>query len=189
MHQLLMYILLFFIFAVSDTIPQQSRDVFLTPLLRSSLRIPVGNAGDHWEHYPTTGLIFEFPSEIPHSLLLAGFEAGIIWNKKGTVSISCLHLQLGISYIYQTPLKFISLLSSVGLASTMISEQDVTKFDDVAIFSNVENEFGIIIGLEPRVRYRCCIVSFPLQYQRIFSSPNTFDTYQVTFSIGYRFKV
>jgi hypothetical protein len=142
-----------------------------------------------WKRYPTVGFKFEFPSNLKDFHIGAGIEGGRLHSQNQLHTINCLHLSLGLMYESQLLHSKIWIYPQVGLVSMMISEKKLSNtLKNSDTFSDVENEYGISIGCEPRLKFRNFFVGLPISIERIFSSPKTFDSFVIAIRTGYTFK-
>lgn len=184
-QQIFVFLLISIISA--DSIKSNNTPVCFTPALRASIRLPAGINASRWKKYPTAGVCFEIPAYIPKTNCIIGFEAGRVWNKNKTQYLNCAHLQFGISYNYQAFYKYISFHPAIRLTNTVISNQEeLSTVKKMEFFSDVENEFGISVGIEPRVNIKSFYFALPVQFERTFSSPEYFDLIAFSISAGYK---
>lgn len=176
----------------ADTLPKNNPLIFFRPALSVSVRNPIGISGKYWKKYNAAGLKFEFPSKIKDLQCLAAFETGHVFNKFETASVYLLHIYFGAQYSYATPLKWFKLIPQLSITNTMFSDFNVFdalfKTDRIS-FADVENEYGIRAGLEPRFVYKNFFLGIPVIIERTFSSPDRFDLFLITINAGYTFKL
>lgn len=186
MHRPQIFIILLIAIIRAETINGYT-PVFLNPALSASIRLPAGINASHWKKYPTIGARFEIPSYIPKTNCIAGFEAGRVWNKSKTQYLNCVHLHFGVAYNCQTSYKYISFQPTIRLTNTVISNQEeVNTIKKMEFFSDIENEFGISVGIEPRINIKNLFITLPVQFERTFSSPECFDLLVFSISTGYK---
>lgn len=172
--------------AAADTASIKNTQVFLNPIISGSEWIPLGNSSQYWKKYQTAGLHIEFPSGLNGLSWDAELEAGRIQKFDNSIKISCLHLLLGVKYQFLFPGKLFYVSPQIGLASMMISSQEIPHaLEDVDVFKDVENEFGFSFGLEPGLRYKRFFFGVPIKCEKILSSPDNFDLLSLSFIIGY----
>ncbi|NLL14367.1 MAG: hypothetical protein GX267_13275 [Fibrobacter sp.] len=172
--------------SLSNTLPK----VFFRPALSVSMRNPIGKSADLWKSYNTAGLSFEFPSRMNHLYCEAAFETGHTLNKLNTTSAHLLHIHFGVQYSFSTPIKWLKIVPQISITNTMVSDFNVFdalfKTDRIS-FADVENEYGLRGGIEPRIVFRNFSIGIPVIVERTFSHPDRFDLFLITINAGYTF--
>lgn len=172
--------------SLSNTLPK----VFFRPALTASIRNPIGRSADLWKRYNSAGLSFEFPSRMSSLYCEAAFETGHVFNKLNTSSAYLLHIHFGVQYSINTPIKWLKIVPQISITNTMVSKFNVFdalfKTDRIS-FADVENEYGLRAGIEPRLVFRNFFVGIPVIVERTFSDPDPFDLFIVTINTGYTF--
>jgi len=174
----------------ADSLSNSLPKVFFRPALTASVRNPIGKSSDLWKSYNSIGLSFEFPSRMNNLYCEAAFEAGHTFSKLNTNSAYLLHIHFGVQYSFNTPLKWLKIVPQISITNTMVSVFNV--FDALfktnrISFANVENEYGLRAGLEPRLVFRNFFIGIPVIVERTFSHPDLFDLFIVTVNTGYTF--
>lgn len=120
----------------------------------------------------------------------AAFETGRVFNKPNTCSAYLLHIHFGVQYSIDTPVKYLKIIPQVSITNTMVSKFNVFdalfKIDRIS-FADVENEYGLRAGIEPRLVFRNFFIGMPVIVERTFSDPDPFDLFLITINTGYTF--
>lgn len=172
--------------SLSNAVPK----VFFRPALTASIRNPIGKSADLWKQYNTAGLSFEFPSRMNNLFCEAAFETGHVFNKLNTSSAHLLHIHFGVQYSIDTPIKWLKVVPQLSITNTMVSKFNVFdalfKTDRIS-FADVENEYGLRGGIEPRLVFRNFFIGIPVIIERTFSDPVPFDLFLINVNTGYTF--
>ncbi|MBN1308660.1 MAG: hypothetical protein JXA18_12120 [Chitinispirillaceae bacterium] len=156
-------------------------------IICGSLRMPVTSAAEYWKPYPTAGVYFTMPSTIPWLTCITGGEAGMIAEKSGALTVQCMHVRFGLMVDNLIRRNFLQLRPEAGLSSMMIGGTDGILVTNTKVFDKVENEYGLYLGIEPRIAWRNVRFSLPMRFERTFSSPERFDAVIVSLLAGYHF--
>lgn len=175
-----------------EKIKESKQNIYFNPALSASVRIPVGNTEEDWKRYSSAGIRLEFPSTMPNFDCFAILEAAHADGTNDAVSAYILHIAFGLQYHFNTPISCLKILPQLGLTNTMVSAHN--SFDAVfkenrISFADVENEYGLRFGIEPRLTYKNFFIGIPITIERTFSSPNKFDLFFITLNTGYSFKL
>lgn len=174
----------------ADTLNKTQPDIFFRPALSASVRNPVRQSAHHWKSYSSAGLKFEFPSKMNNLHCEAAFETGHVLNKLNNSSAYLLHIHFGVLYNANTPLKWLKIVPQISITNTMMSEFNVFdalfKTDRIS-FADVENEYGLRAGIEPRLVLGNFFFGIPIIIERTFSDPDPFDLFLITINTGYTF--
>ncbi len=83
-----------------------------------------------------------------------------------------------ISFHYVHPrVKKIGLSPYMGLSNTLIFPWDEKPVVSTEVFSPSENEFGVVVGVEPFWKHARYLISIPVQLDHVFSHPRPFTTF------------
>lgn len=125
-----------------------------------------------------------------HLYCEAAFETGHTLNKLNTTSAHLLHIHFGVQYSFSTPIKWLKIVPQISITNTMVSDFNVFdalfKTDRIS-FADVENEYGLRAGIEPRLVFRNFFIGMPVIVERTFSDPDPFDLFLITINTGYTF--
>jgi hypothetical protein len=118
-----------------------------------------------------------------------GMEGGKMVNREKTVRLKSLHFRCGIQFADVFVCKAFRLVPGVGLSNMMVSMVDDGSLDIIKwkTFGDVENEYGVYAAIEPSVTFKRFVVSLPVSFERIFSSPERFSSVALSCQAGYRF--
>lgn len=174
----------------ADSLSNALPSVFFRPALTASVRSPIGKTADLWNRYNSAGLSFEFPSRMNNLICEAAFETGHTFSELNTSSAYLLHVHFGVQYSINTPIKWLKIVPQISITNTMVSNTNV--FDALfktnrISFADVENEYGLRGGIEPRIVFRNFFIGIPLIVERTFSHPDRFDLFIITVNTGYTF--
>ncbi len=151
--------------------------------LSGSYHKTIGDAKKYWEPYFTTGLHVDLPLYIPKFLVHFSVEAGQVDNKNKTVNdIKVLHSSVSLSYFYPLYKNHILIRPFFGVSNMIINFLKIEKITEINNIS--ENEFGFITGLEPSLRIKRFQISLPFSINWIFSSPDMFNTLNLSLVAG-----
>lgn len=174
----------------ADTPLKSQSEVFIRPALSASVRNPIRHSANDWKSYNSAGLKFEFPSKMNSLHCEAAFETGLVLNKLNNSSASLLHIHFGFLYNINTPLKWLKIIPQISITNTMMSEFNVFdalfKTDRIS-FADVENEYGLRAGIEPRLVFGNFFFGIPVIIEKTFSHPDPFDLFLITINTGYTF--
>lgn len=188
-----LFCLIIFLLCSSFSIcAQNHQTLFFNPSFAVSSRLPISAAGDYWKRYNSAGLSFEFPSKINNLHCVTSIESGHVFSKNEINSVYLLHIYFGVQYCFSTPVSWLKILPQISLTNTM--ESDFNSFDAVfkynrVSFADVENEYGVRAGIEPRIFFHNFFVGFPVIVERTFSTPDPFDLLIFTVKAGYSIKL
>ncbi len=174
----------------ADSLSSALPKVFFRPALTVSIRNPIGKSAQEWKRYNSAGLSFEFPTRMNHLYCEAAFETGDVHEKENTCTASLLHIHFGIRYSINTPIKWLEIVPQISITNTMVSKTNAFKAlfkKDRISFANVENEYGLRAGIEPRLVFRNFFIGIPVIVERTFSDPDPFDLFIITINTGYTF--
>ncbi len=154
----------------------------------AGLRVPYRYYADKWERHTAGGIRLNMPA------LNERLDLGV-WLLGGEMSplepdLPALYTVIGIlslSYRIQHSIPFMELKPFTGVSNTLISEVDgrLTSLD--APFKDSESEFGVIAGFDTGLRIRRFIVSLPMSFNLVLSSPQKYCTFNITLFVGVRF--
>jgi hypothetical protein len=163
----------------------EHQEVFLNPIITVSNRIP---ATSYWKQYQTAGLYLEIPALIKKVHCIIGGEAGRMRSKDGAEFVNCVHLQFGLAYEYHFLFnKRLSLLPMASITNTVINHQYVsTIIEKRDVFNNIDDEFGINLGVEPRLNFQHFFIGIPIKIERSYTSPSPFDLLLISLNVGYK---
>lgn len=171
---------------------ENSKNIFFSPALSGSFRIPIRASADQWEKYPSAGVHIEFSSKMKNLQCNIGIEGGKIHHQNDIVSAYLLHIHFGIQYVFNTGLPWLKFLPQIALTNTMSSDEnpfDALVKDNRISFAVVENEYGVRLGIEPRFVLKNFYFGIPLVLERTFSSPDRFDLFIFTVNCGYKIEL
>lgn len=172
-----------------DTLWTQQANRNFSAGLIGTFRVPANSSSADWKRYQTGGITLEFPASIDNFYLKAGIEGGLLHDQNQLYTINCLHLYLGLVYEDQLLRSKVWLYPQIGLTSMMVTGENLVKaLTERHTFSIVENEYGIFIGCEPRLKFRSFFVGLPVRIEKIFSSPKSFNSFVIAINTGYTFK-
>jgi hypothetical protein len=185
MHRIFGFIAFLILTINADTIPTPKSNIFINPSLTVSNRMP---ATAYWKQYQTAGLYFEIPALIKKVHCLVGVEAGRIRSTEGTQFLNCVHVQFGLAYEHQTSFnKHLSLIPSACITNTIINSQGVrTIIYKRDILSHTDEEFGLNLGVEPRLNFKHYFIGIPIRFERSYTSPSPFDLFMISLNVGYK---
>ncbi len=160
------------------------------PIICGSLRIPLNSAATHWKQYPTAGAYLAMPSTLSWLSCIAGGEAGEITDKSNTFDIQCIHVRFGIMIDNLIKHSHLQLRPEAGVSGMMVGGDDgIIDIENKDVFANVENEYGIYIGIEPVFTWKKLRFSLPIRAERTFSSPERFDAVIISGLLGYQIEL
>lgn len=200
----ILFILFFILFPASNISAENKSDTTVisnkqhkTPSesLRFGLRAsvtfhePFYHTGYYWDRYFTTGIHMDFPTYIPRMLIHFSAEAGMIDKKDETIlDVKIFHSSISVSYNFPIKKETFSVRPRLGLSNIIITtmklEDFVDIYDGLEIFTDFENEFGIIGGIEPVLRIKRFQITMPITGNIAFSSPNPIITANVSLTAG-----
>lgn len=170
---------------ISSQVFGRDATVFITPSVSASFKRPVGISGDSWKPYATAGLSCAFPSTIDLLCCFASFETGTLHQKNGDVTVQIFDMAFGLQLL--TPAaKGFGCSSFASLSSIMAGMRNGRiGIKGLHTFSDVENEYGVTVGVTPSYTWRRFEFRLPLCYERIFSAPDRFTCLGVSLQAGY----
>jgi len=172
---------------VSQQVFGSDARVFITPSGAASLRVPVGISGKSWEPYTTAGFSCTFPSAFPLLNCFAGLETGTLHQKRGSGAVQILDMAFGVRLLLPEVAHGFSCSPFASLSSVMAGMKNgQIGIKGLHVFSDVENEFGVTVGISPTYHWRRFEVEIPLFYERIFSTPDRFSCIGLSLLAGYR---
>lgn len=155
-----------------------------------SAMVPILAAADNWESYRTVGLYCVLPTGIPYIACMLSAEGGVVSAKKHDREVQCLHLRVGVCHIKSIRTSMFTLRPQIGLSSMMVGGGDgLIDLTKRHVFGHVENEYGVYVGCEPRFFWKRCNLTFPVRFERVFSSPDRFDIVSVSCMFGYEIRL
>lgn len=201
----ILFILFFILSTAINSLAEDKPDTTVIPnkqqakpseSIRLGLRIgttfhePFYHTGYYWNRYFTTGIHLDLPTYIPRMLIHFSAEAGLLDKRDGTVKdVKIIHSSISLSYNFPIVKEKFSVRPRVGLSNIFIS---TTKLKDIVegivkdfeVFGYLENEFGIIGGIEPVYWIKRFQITMPITGNIAFSSPNPIITANVSLTAG-----
>ena len=150
---------------------------------------PLNHTGEYWNRYITTGVHMDFPTYIPKMLIHLSMEAGMIDKKDETIlDVKIFHSAVSASYDFPIVKNRLSVRPRVGLSNVIITTMKLKEFfnidKEMKIFNDVENEFGIVGGIEPVLKIKRFQISMPITGTMILSLPNYLITADISLNAG-----
>ncbi len=159
--------------------------------LLGSFNIPLSDAGDLWEPFPSGGLKVTLPVGVKNLNISGVAEYGLIKNTENEdLEIKTGLIRLLVSYQLKIKNTKFSINPFFGIMDMMIhhNEGDILEsVMDTEIFKNVENEFGVSMGVEPEFSFKKFTISLPIFYDLLFSSPEVYQSFNTSLAIGMTF--
>lgn len=156
-----------------------------------SMNVPLSDAGKLWEPFPSGGIKVTLPVGVKNLDLSGVAEYGLIKNSENEdLEIKTGLIRLLVSYRFNLKESKFSISPFFGIMDMMIhhnGEDILESVMDTEIFKNVENEFGISMGVEPEFSFKRFTVSLPLSYDLLFSSPEVYQSFNTSLAIGMTF--
>ena len=131
----------------------------------------------------------DFPTYIPRMLVHFSAEAGMIDKKDETIlDVKIFHSSVSASYDFPIIKNKLSVRPRIGLSNIIITtmklEDFVDIYDGLEIFTDFENEFGIVGGIEPVLMIKRFQITMPITGIMVLSSPNPIITANVSLTAG-----
>ena len=131
----------------------------------------------------------DFPTYIPRMLIHFSTEAGMIDKKdKSILDVKIFHSAVSASYDFPIVKDKFSVRPRIGLANVIITtmklEDFVDIYDGLEIFTDFENEFGIVGGIEPVLKIKQFQITMPITGTMILSLPNYMITADISLTAG-----
>jgi len=150
---------------------------------------PFSHTGHYWNRYVTTGVHMDFPTYIPKMLIHFSVEAGMIDKKDETIlDVKIFHSAISASYDFPIAINRLSIRPRIGLSNVIITTMKLKEFIDIdkelKIFNDVENEFGIVGGIDPVLKIKRFQISMPITGTMILSQPNYMITADISLTAG-----
>ena len=201
----ILFILLFLLLIVTNISAQKKADTTSVTLntqqkaqnekirfgVRASVTFhePFYHTGYYWNRYVTTGVHMDFPTYIPRMLIHFSTEAGMIDKKdKSILDVKIFHSAVSASYDFPIVKDKFSVRPRIGLANVIITtmklEDFVDIYDGLEIFTDFENEFGIVGGIEPVLKIKQFQITMPITGTMILSLPNYMITADISLTAG-----
>ena len=158
--------------------------------LLNTFNVPFPVPDWNWSPFYTGGLEFSFPAGVKDMRLHFSGEIGVMGMHDSTLQVESALLRIYASYTFNHKNGRLFLRPRFGMMDMMIHHNDEGIFDaieDLALFKNVENEFGITFGVEPGIMIKKFRISLPLYYDLVFSSPIVYQSLNISFAVGMAF--
>jgi hypothetical protein len=149
--------------------------------------ILLGALNKEWNSFQSAGIILDFPTTIPNLLLSGMIEAGVIDRKDRSITdLKIFLVSITLNYHFSWANHF-ALRPQIGVLNVTIPINASTNIASGAIFKNVENEFGAIIGCDLVFLYKKLQISLPLSFTGTFSVPEMLTLCNISLTAGVRF--
>lgn len=150
---------------------------------------PFYHTGSNWNRYLTTGVHLDFPTYIPRLFIHFFAEAGMIDKKDETIlDVKIFHSAISASFDFPIIRSRLSVRPRIGLSNVIITTMKLKDFvtihEDLEIFADFENEFGVTGGLEPVLKIKQLQISMPVTGTLILSLPNYMITADISLTAG-----
>lgn len=157
----------------------------------SSINIPLSSTSRLWSPFPTGGVKVSLPVGVKNTEIHGVAEYGVIKGYENEeLEIKTGLIRLLVSYSFHLKNEKFTLKPFLGIMDMMIHHNEEDIFEsvlDTELFKNVENEFGISIGIEPEFSLKRFSVSLPIFYDLLFSSPKVYQSFNTSLAIGMTF--